>query len=163
MSNWIGIIVYIAVLIIFYVVVFVQKGEARRMRTSLRSQDWIFFFSMIAGGVVFAQTLLDTGIQLPANIMIYVLSGFLVLLLIYALVKKRKTGRPMVQMMGDERLNLIYAKSSRNALFATYLVLFVNSCLKDVTGLDANWTLIMLGSGILVLLASTFVYYFRES
>jgi hypothetical protein len=163
MNGMIWLIIYFAILVIFYAVILSQKGELKRIKTSLKSQDWIFFFSGIFGGVVLGQALLDSGIKFPAEIMLMIMCAFFVILLIYAIIRKKKTGIPMVQMMGDERMNLIYAKSSRNALFATYLVLFINSCFGGRYGLDMNWMLIMLASGVFVLFASVYIYYFKKS
>lgn len=163
MNGMIWFIVYIAILVIFYAVVISQRSEFKRLKTSLKSQDWIFFFSGIFGGVVLGQAVLDSGINFPSEIMMIILCAFFVFLLVFALIRKKKTGRPMVQMMSDERTNLIYAKSSRNALLITYLVLFINSCIGERYGLDMKWMLIMLASGLFVQFASVYVYYFKKS
>jgi hypothetical protein len=56
-------------------------------------------------------------------------------------------GRPISRQLGDERINLIYAKSSRNALFATYLALFIHILATDVDTPDTKWLVIMLTAG----------------
>ena len=64
--------------------------------------------------------------------------------------------------MGDERMEMVYAKSARNALFATYLTLFVHPFFTDAYyTLDENWFIIMLASGLAVLIASLLIYYYK--
>lgn len=163
MNGIISMIVYAAVLVIFYAVILSQKGEPGRMKTSLKSQDWITFFSCIFGGVLLGTMIVNSGISFPADIGLIVLSVFFAGLLVFALVRKKRTGRPMVQLMGDERMEIIYAKSARNALFVTYLTLFINSIVTDEKGLNTTWMLIMLAGGLSVLIVSVFVYYYKKS
>lgn len=65
--------------------------------------------------------------------------------------------------MEDERTNVNYTKSSRNALFATYLVFAIHFVITNTVGVDAMWVTIILGSGIVVFLASLIFYHFRKS
>lgn len=158
MLNVVLLILYFIVLAAYYIIVLSQKGERKRMKSSLKSQDWIVFFSLIFGGVVISQLLMDLVEKLPTEIM---MGGLILLFLVMlgsAIYRKKKNSRPMVRMMGDERTNAIYSKSARNGLFATYLVLFVNQIVVDTEGLDANWMLIMVGSGMVALLVSIVVY-----
>jgi uncharacterized membrane protein len=163
MGNAIAMIVYLVVIVIFYAVILFQKSENRRMQINVKNLDWIFFASMTMGGVVFAQTIMDTDVNLPSGYMLLGLAAFLLVSLVYTMVRKRKTGKPMVKMMSDERVNQLSIKSARNALFVTYLVLLLQSFLSDTAGLDTTWMLIMLGSGLLVLIASYYYYYYKQS
>ena len=83
-------------------------------------------------------------------------------LLIIALVLRARMGRPIVRLLGDERTELLLAKSARNAFFATYLTLFVHLLITDADMLDASWLLIVMASGLFVLIVSLPFYYFRR-
>ena len=92
-----------------------------------------------------------------------VLVLFIAVPLIIALVRRARTGRPVIQLAGDERVQVIFAKSARNALFATYLALFLHLTITDLGTLDANWLSIVITSGLFAMITSLLFYYYRES
>lgn len=164
MSNLIWVLLPGVLLLVLYVFIFTRRGEIERARVSLRRNDWITFFAVIFGSVALSSAMSASGIRIPnAPWLLMVPILLIAVILIIALVRKARTGRPILQIIGDERMELIYAKSSRNALFATYLALFIHLSLTDADTLDTNWLIILLASGLFVLIASTFIYYYRKS
>lgn len=93
----------------------------------------------------------------------FTVSLLIPLVLLIVVLRRAKSGKTIVRRMGDERINLIYAKSARNALFTTYLAFFVHILTTDANALDTRWVVITLGSGLIVLLASIYFYYFRKA
>jgi hypothetical protein len=144
--------------VILYILIFSRKEELVRVKRSWRKYDWITFFSCIFGGVLFSSTMRASGLTFPAAPLLIAITLILVVFVAIALVRRAKTGRPVIQKMGDERTEMILAKSARNAFFVTYLVLFIRLCITDEGILDANWMLIVLSSSLLVLLVSLPVY-----
>lgn len=73
-----------------------------------------------------------------------------------------RQGKPALNQKSDERISLIYAKSSRNALFGTYLAFFLHNLLTGANTLDSTWYMIILASGLGVLIVSFFVYFYTK-
>jgi membrane-associated HD superfamily phosphohydrolase len=163
MSNIVWAILPIALMIIFYILIFTGKGEFTRVRKSWRRYDWITFLSAIFGCIVLSSTIRASGIQFPAVPLLIATTLIIVVVLTIALVRRARTGRPVVQTMGDERTGVILAKSARNGFFATYIALFVHLFVTDAGTMDSNWLLIMLTTGLVVLIASLPIYYYRKT
>ena len=88
---------------------------------------------------------------------------FIAVPIIIALVRRARTGRPIIQLGWDERVQVIFSKSARNALFATYLALVIHHDITKLDTLDANWLSIIIGSGLFAMFTSLFFYYHRKS
>ncbi len=162
MNNLILQLLPILLLIILYAFIFTRKGEAQRVKVSFRGHDWITFFAAIFGATVLAEAMIALGLNIPKPWLMAIPVVFFVFLFI-VVVHRARTGKPILKQVGDERINLIYAKSGRNALFATYLALFVHILITDADTLDTMWLVITLAGGLVVLLASIFFYYYRKS
>ena len=158
MDNLIWAVLPIVLLIAIYVFVFTRKGEAKRARVSVRRNDWITNMTGIFGAVLLASAMIAAGVRLP-NVP-WLLTLIIAAILVFVVLKAR-AGKPILKIQGDERVEMIYAKSARNALFATYLVLFVRVFFADAYTLDENWFIILLASGLIVLLASVLFYYYK--
>ncbi|HEY96184.1 MAG TPA: hypothetical protein G4O15_14745 [Dehalococcoidia bacterium] len=158
MSNTILAIIPLIITAILYVLIFSRKEEIIRVKRSWRQYDWITFFCCIFGGILFSSAMRSADFQFPALIISSIITVCIFIFVIYAVIRRSRTGRPVIQMMGDERTAMILAKSARNAFFVTYLVLFIRLCITDAGGLDESWMLIVLGSGLLALLLSLPVY-----
>jgi hypothetical protein len=163
MNNFVWAILPIALILVFYILIFTDKREFTRVRKSWRRYDWITFFSAILGCIVLSSTMKASGIQFPAVPLLIATTLVIAAVLTIALIRRARTGRPVIQTMGDERTAVILAKSARNGFFATYVALFVHLFVTDVSTLDSNWLLIMLTTGLVVLVASLPVYYYRKS
>ncbi len=164
MGNLIWLILPLILFLAFYIFIFTRKRESEIMRVNLRRIDWITYFAAIAGAVVFSSAMSEFGARIPESPWISMIPILLLaILLIIAFVRKAKTGRPIVKIIGDERMEVIYAKSARNALFVTYLALFVHLLITDADMLDTGWLLLVLASGLLVLIVSTLIYYYKKS
>ena len=120
------------------------------------------FFAAILGSSVLASAMSALGLDIPKPWLMAILALFFVFLFIVVLSRVR-AGKTILKQMGDERVNLIYAKSGRNALFATYLAFFVHILITDADTLDTTWLVITLAGGLVTLLASIFFYYYRKS
>lgn len=164
MSNIIWAILPFVFIIAIYVLIFTRKGEFERIRKSWRRYDWMTFFSAIFGGVLLSSAMRASGIQIPnAPWLLLILTLLIAVPVIVALVRRARTGRPIVQLMGDERTELLLAKSARNAFFATYLALFIHLCITEASTLEAESLLIVLASGLFVLIVSLPLYFFKKS
>jgi len=164
MSNVIWFILPLVLLLGFYIYIFTHKRESERMRVNLRHIDWITYFAVIFGAIVLWSAMSTSGIRIsnaPWIPLVPIL--LLAVILIISLVHKARTGRPIIKIIGDERMEVIYAKSARNALFITYLALFVHLLITDEDTLETNWLLIVLASGLFVLIASSLFYYYKKS
>ena len=152
----------IVLLVILYIIIFTRKGAIQRMKTGLRGSDWVTFFAVIFGVSALTPAVIALGWVRQQWVMaVSVL--LLVFLLIVVLSRMRKGKTALNQVGGDERITLIYAKSGRNALFATYLAFFIHSLFPNANTLDTVWVVIILASGLVVLLASVFFYSYRKS
>ena len=158
MDNLIWAILPIVLLVAMYVFIFTRKGEIKRARVNLRRNDWITNITAIFGAVLLASALSTADIRLPNApwLLTLLLAVFFILI-----VRKARTGKPIMKIEGDERMEMVGAKSARNALFATYLALFLRAFFTDADTLDANWMVILLASGLAVLLASMLFYYYK--
>ncbi|HEY42112.1 MAG TPA: hypothetical protein G4O18_09715 [Dehalococcoidia bacterium] len=162
MSNLIWALLPIVLLATIYIFIFTRKGEFDRAKKYARSLDWITYLASIFGGVALASSLRASSVQLPDQPWWSIILVLLIVLFVIVVVRRAKIGRPIIGLF-DERMQMIYAKSARNALFATYLVLFLHPTITELGTLDADWLSITIGSGLFVLLASSLFYYFRAS
>jgi hypothetical protein len=162
MNNLILQLLPILLLVVLYVFVFTRKGEVQRVKVSFRGHDWVTFFAAIFGATVLASAMSALGLNIPKP-WLTAIPVLLFVFLFIIVVRRARTGKTILKRLGDERVNLIYAKSARNALFATYLALFVHILITDADTLDTMWLVIMLAGGLIVLLASIFFYYYRKS
>lgn len=156
------IILLIIFSIVLYIFIFTRKGGIQKMKASYKGQDQLTFIGTILAALVLASALIALGLNIPPLWSTTILVLFFAFVLI-VIVHKVRTGKPIFQQMSDERVNMIYAKSARNALFATYLAFFVHLLITDADALDTLWLVITLAGGLLVLIASTFFYYYRKS
>ncbi|HEY31597.1 MAG TPA: hypothetical protein G4O10_00660 [Dehalococcoidia bacterium] len=164
MSNLIWALLPIILLAIIYIFIFTRKGEFERAKNNLKRQDWITFFAVIFAGVTLSSSMRASGLQFPDPPWLLIpLVLFIAVPVIIVLICRVRTGRPIILPSGDERTQLIFAKSARNTMFATYLALFLHLTITELDTLDANWLSIVIGSGLFVLLASLFFYYYRAS
>jgi hypothetical protein len=163
MSNFVWAILPIALVLILYILIFTGKGEFTRLRKSWRRYDWITFFSAIFGCIILSSTMKASGIQFPAVPLLIATTLVIAAAITIALIRRARTGRPVIQTMGDERTEIVLAKSARNGFFATYMTLFVHLFVTDAGTLDSSWLLVMLTTGLVVLVASLPVYYYRKS
>lgn len=161
-----NIIIYflpILLLTILYVFIFTHRGETKRFGTYLKTNDWLTFF-----GTIFAASLLSHNLrELDINIFPFpwvapvILILFCLIVLIIALYRIKK-GSHIIQRGGDERMDMIYAKSGRNALFTTYLIFMIHNTITEASYLNTLWYTITLAGGLIVLVASVFFYYYRK-
>ena len=114
----------------------------------------------VMGGVSFASAYEAADfLKQPWEVMI--VPALLLVLVVIAAIRRKRTGKPLALQMGDERSGEILTKSSRNALFVTYLTLFINCIVSDTNSLSNTWLVAMLGAGLLTLMASAIIYYYR--
>lgn len=164
MNGYIWLILYGVALTLILLFLISRKGESARLKTSLYRNDWISFFSAIFGGVILSQYLLNSGIirwTEPWIIMIPVLG--IVIAIVFAMRRKAKKGGHLVRMMGDERTEIVYAKSGRNAFFAVCLSVFILSIIEGYDAIDDSWIIILLASGLVVWFTSIMYYYYRRA
>ncbi len=162
MNKLIVTLLPLLLLLILYIFIFTRRGEVQRAKVSLNGYDWMTFFAIILGTNVLLPAMKASGMNAPQWLPITV-SLMILLFLLVVILRKSGTGKPIIQRLGDERVNLIYAKSARNALFATYLIFFVHLLTTNANTIDTMWVVFTLAGGLLVLIASTFFYYYRES
>ncbi len=164
MNNLVWIILPWVLLAGLYIYIFSRKRESERMRVNLKRTDWITFFACIFGAVALSSVWDTSNVPILKEPWIAIAPVLAIVILVaIAFVRKARTGRPVIQIMGDERIEMIYAKSSRNALFVTYLALFIRLSIMETDMLETNWLLIVLASGLFALIASTFFYYYTKS
>lgn len=164
MSNIVWAILPFVFIIAIYVLIFTRRGEFERAKVSFRSSDWITYLAVVLGITALMSALRASGIGFPnAPWLVIIPILLIVIIVVIALVRKARTGRAIVRMMGDERTEVIYAKSARNALFATYLGFLVILSVTNADTVETQWLWILLASGLFVLIASLFFYYYRES
>ena len=159
MNNIIFQLLPAILLIILYVVIFSRRGEVQRVKMNFRGHDWITFISAILGATILAGGTRALGLTIPPLIWAAILILFVVVLLVVVL-RRARTGKPILKRLGDERINLIYAKSARNAFFATYLTFFIHQMVTSANSLDTTWFSITLGCGLIVLIGSSLIYYY---
>jgi len=162
MSNLVWFLLPLVLPVILYIYILTRKGEFERAKKIVKSFDWFTFFSLIFAGSILSSSLRAAGIELPYKPWFSIgLVLFIAIILIVAIRKARK-GRPIIQPF-DERWQAIYAKSSRNTLFATYLTLVIHHDVTKLNTLDADWMVITISSGLFMFFASLTFYYFRKS
>lgn len=155
-------IIFLFLLIILYVIIFSRRGEVQRAKVSFRGNDWITNVAVILGSTVMAKATISLGLNIPI-LWLIVIPLLITILLLIIVMRRVKVGKPIVQRIVDERVSIIYSKSARNGLFATYFVFFVHLIFTDANTLDTMWLVITLAGGLLVLIASTFFYYYRNA
>lgn len=158
MKDLIMLLLPIILLVILYILIFTRKGEVHRATVSLRGYDWITFFAVLFGVCALTPAMITLGWNIQPWLMAILLLLFVFLFV--SVLGRARAGKAIVTQKTDERVNLIYAKSGRNALFATYLAFFVNSLIADAGTLDTTWLVITLAAGLVVLLASLCFYYY---
>ncbi|MBN1188526.1 MAG: hypothetical protein JXA46_02125 [Dehalococcoidales bacterium] len=163
MDNPVLYLLPVILLLLLYVFIFLRRGEIRRAKTNFRSQDWMTFFTLILGSVVLAKTIGALGIKLPVSWAAIVMALFL-LYVVIVIIYKFKAGKPILrQSMGDERMDAVNARSTRNALFVTYLIFFLHLVITDNIVPDAVWLVAILAGGLVMLVGSIFFYYYKKS
>jgi hypothetical protein len=165
MDKWlIALLPFLAILLLC-ILIFSKKVEFQRVSKSWKNYDWMTFMSGVLGGVIFSSAMRSSGagFQSVVTIISTIVTVVIMACVVIALIRRSKTGRPVVQMLGDERTEMILAKSARNAFFATYLALFIHTCISDTVALDADWMLIVLGTGLGILLLSLPYYAYVKS
>ncbi|MBN2238986.1 MAG: DUF2919 family protein [Dehalococcoidales bacterium] len=151
------------VIVVLYVLIFYRKEERARVKQSYRNYDWFTFFACILGCILISTAMRQADLTFPVVPLLIITNVLIIGLVAYALIRRARTGKPVIHRMGDERTEMVMAKSARNAFFATYLMLFVNLCISDSLIPDATGMLILLGGGIAVLLVSAVMYYYQNS
>ena len=160
MDNLIWAILPFILLIILYVFILTRKGEIQRLKVNFKGHDWLTYIAVIFAATVLASAMRALGLNIPPWLSLSII--FLVPLTVFVVVlRKVRAGKPIIRRMGDERINMIYAKSARNALFATYLTFFVHILITDLDTLDTTWLVMVLAGGLVVLFASLFFYYYK--
>lgn len=163
MNNLILQILPILLLVVLYLFIFTRKGEIQKAKVSYRGHDWLTFIGITLASTVLASAINALGLNIiPKTWLILVLVSFYIFLIV-VVVRRARTGKGILKQVGDERTNTIYAKSARNALFATYLTFFVHALITDAHALDTVWLVIILSGGLAVLIASIFFYYYSKS
>jgi hypothetical protein len=161
MNNIILLILPLLLLVAVYVFVLTRKGEMQRAKITFGGQtDWITFIGVVFGTEAMWISVQALNIHIPNT---YWVTIAIPVFLLVVFVIKYLNGKHLLKPLGDERLNAIYAKSGRNALFTTYLVFFIHSLITSAGSLDAIWVVVTIASGLVVLIASTFFYYFRKA
>jgi membrane-associated HD superfamily phosphohydrolase len=161
MSNLIWALLPIVIPAILYIFILTREGEFERVKNNLKRQDWITFFAVIFASTTLASSLRASGIQVMPWSSIF-LACFIAIMII-VVVRRVRAGKPIIPLGWDERVQAIFAKSARNALFATYLALFLHLTITELDTLNANWLSIVIASGLFVMIMSMFFYYYRES
>ena len=160
MHTTIQLLIPALLIIIVYVFILTRKGEMQRAKVTFSSQtDWITFIGVTLGATAMWASVEALNIHIPDT---YWVTIAIPVFLLIVFIIKYVNGKHLLKPLGDERLNAIYAKSGRNALFTTYLVFFFHSLAANAGSMDAMWVIITIASGMLVLIASTFFYYFRK-
>ncbi len=131
-----------------------------KRKESFKDYDWLTFVSVFLASNVLASAISELGLAGPPWLW-YLISSLLTIYLIVALIRAKATERT-VEKIGDERTNLIYSKSSRNALFITYLIFFIHLLITDSHAIDTTWLIIIIAGGLLSLIFSAFFYYYRS-
>ncbi len=159
--------IYLPIIILaaIYIFILVRKGEFPRFSAYLKSNDWMTFFGVIFASTILSRTLraLDVYI-IPKNIALlsFILMQVALIVFVAIIVFLRiRAGKPIIKRGWDERTKIIIVKSARNALFATYLTFFIHELITESYSLDTLWYAITLAGGLLVLIVSIFIYYFR--
>jgi hypothetical protein len=166
MNNLISILPFL-LLIILFVFILARRGESPWAKASFKSQDWLTLTGITFAGVVLTSALKSPGlqdiIQKAPKWLLATVPSLLLLVVIGIIMLRVKPGQPIANRMGDERVNGIYAKSSRNALFGTWVAFFVHLLITYANTLDTTWVVITIAGGIAVLLTSFFFYYYRTA
>ena len=163
MSNLTWAMLPFALLAILYVLILTRKGEAKRLGTSLGRHDWVTFLAAIMGGTILSSSSRAIGISDEMQPVFTVIVFGIVAVVILVVVMRIRSRKPIVQPMGDERVVQINAKSARNALLATYAVLFAHNLITDANTLDEKWLFLLVAAGLGVLIVSGFFYYYFKA
>jgi hypothetical protein len=114
------------------------------------------FFSVLNRGFIWGQEPGDT----VTKIMLIILPIVLIVFMIAYIVLFFWKGGSKSRIGEDERTEINSTKSARNALFATNIALFIY--LMNSDELTRSSILVVLFSGYVMYLASTFFYYYRK-
>jgi hypothetical protein len=147
----------------FYFFILVLGGGFERLKKYVRRYDWITLFAFAFALSTLLSSLQTSGVQFPDPRWSLVVFVLFFVLLVVVLLRMARTGRPIMNLEVDERMQLIFAKSAQNALFATYLALFIHHYITEPDTLDTNGLSIVIGSGLFMFLTSLTFYYFRKS
>lgn len=148
-------------IVVFYSVIFTRKGEAQRVKGSFKRYDWITNLAIVFGTIALLSGCWALGLDI-SGVWPIVLMAVFCAALIGIIVYRIKTGKPIIKCTDDERTEIIYAKSSRNGLLATFLAFFIINA-KATATIETKWVVVALAAGIITLLGSTIFYYFRRS
>jgi hypothetical protein len=115
------------------------------------------FFSVLNRGFIWGHDPVDTMTKLMLIIFPVILIVFIILYMVQFFLKGGRNSR----IAEDERTEINGTKSARNALFATNIALFIY--LLDSDTLTRSSLLVVLFSGYVMYLASTFFYYYWKA
>ena len=139
----------------------------KQPRLSTKYWDFIAIAAVFFGGFAFI-SLLSSGVhwgQSPGDmvtkLMLIMFPTILILFMIAYVVLFFWKGGINSRITDDERTEINGTKSARNALLATNLALFIYLCSSQT--LTRSALLIVLFSGYVVFLASTFFYYYWKA
>ncbi len=149
------VILPIALPTIVYIFIF------RKRREIIKDFDWLTFISVFFASAILMPALSELGLAGPPWLW-YVVSSLLTIYLIVSIIRTKATKRT-VEKLGDERTNLIYCKSARNALFITYLILFMYLHITEAYTIDTLGLIIIVAGGLLSLIFSAIFYTYRSS
>ncbi len=149
-------------MVIIYILILARKGEANKLKESYKNHDWLTFFGAIFASTALAEALEELDINMPTWLIYLILISFVGLTAIIVILRVR-AGKPIIKRVGDERTGAIYAKSSRNTLFATYLTFFIHNIVTESASLNALWVMITLVSGLCVLIISAAYYSYLKT
>lgn len=126
----------------------------------LKYFDWFTYFGSVFAGVLIAEALQDLDIEISNTPWIarLIILSILILIPLVIILRRIRAGRSIIQSGWDERINVIFAKSARNALFVTYTALFAHQLIIENTSMDSLWVLITIASGLTGYLVSYLFY-----
>jgi hypothetical protein len=144
------------------ILIHVRRGSAEMLDNW--GLDSASLFTTLAGGVALGLLLTsDNSTEQSYLVESILLVSAMLLLLIPLFILPRKTMIKMIKsgFTVDERIVSVGTKSSRNALFITYLE-FIGFIITNTT-IDRNALMVVLASGLLTFFISYFFYYYRRS
>jgi hypothetical protein len=162
MDNLFQILLPVILIIIYYGIILTRKGEMQRTKLIFgSSRDWITFITVALGATAMVAGIIELGFKIPV---IWAISSFVLMFIVMfiAVILRARAGKPILKPMGDERINAIKAKSTRNAFFATYVIFFVLPLITQTYSLNTTWYVITLAVGLIVYFASYYLYYYRK-
>lgn len=157
-----GIILWLIISLVIaapYIVFFFRRksGEASPVGWGM---DWVSLLATTFGGLAFGFLMTwNTVLSFPLLIVL-VIPALLIGILMFFLPTKVKT--EVMKPNIDERVATISAKSARNALLVTYLVLVI-LLIADQASLKSTLLVLLPGSGLLVFYSSYLFYFYARS